>query len=231
MGRVALVVVGVSIGVLVGIGAFALVDDEDDGPVIGPGVPAESSFPAVGHDGAAALDLVAAWETWRTATFYARGVWERRLDSGGGPLRGDVLNVQDPPRRVVVRLGALVELTDGSVRSCDADVDGGLAPTCTPSDAGLSYEARVAAEMALVEGYVIGESRVFNVGLGESEGCYRAENRALLPAAPWGLWAEFCFDPLSGAMRSARIRRDSAVDTEVMFEVRDTVSESDFAVS
>ena len=227
MGRVALVISGLSLGVLIGIGMFALLDDDPE-PVIGPGQPAATPFPRVDHDEPAAAELVKAWERWRTSTFYARGWWERRLDGGGSPLRGAVLTVQDPPRRAVVRLGSLVESVDGSTRSCDAEVDGAVPPACTAASGGIGYDQRVATEMAVVEDYVFGETRIFDVGRGDIEGCYRAENRSLIAAAPWGLWAEFCFDDATGAMESARIRRDTAVDTEVMIEIRADVTEADF---
>ena len=94
--------------------------------------------------------------------------------------------------------------------------------------AGMSYEERVAAELTAVAEYVSGETRPFDIGVGRAPGCYRAENRAGLAAASWGLWAEFCFDEETGAMESARIRRASAVDTEVMVEIRAEVTEADF---
>jgi hypothetical protein len=127
-----------------------------------------------------------------------------------------------------VRLGSLVELIDDAVRTCDSEAGGALALSCLTGRGGLTYDQRVAAEIAVVEGYVSGDGRPFDVGFGTDDGCYRVENRALLPAAPWGLWAEFCFDPESGAMESARVRRDSAVDTEVMVEIRTGVTEADF---
>jgi hypothetical protein len=227
VGRTVLLLVGVSLGVLIGIGLFALLDDEPE-PVSSPTRPASSSFPPVDHDEQAAAELLAAWERWRTATFFARGSWERRLDSGEPPLRGPVLTVQDPPRRAVVRLGSLVELVDGSVRSCDAELEGTILPGCPTGGSGLSYDARVTQELALVADYVSGDQRPFDVGFGRADNCYRTENRALVPAAPWGLWAEFCFDAETGAMESARVRRQSAVDTEVMVEIRAEVTESDF---
>lgn len=227
MVRAALVIVGVAFGVLLGIGAFVILGDDTPSSV-GPSRPAEIVFPAVDHDEVAATELIEAWRRWRTATFYSRGSWERRLDGGDSPLRGEVLTVQDPPRRTVVRLGSLVELIDDAVRTCDAEAGGALAPSCLRGQGGLGYADRVAAEMVRVESYVRGDGRPFDVDFGSDSGCYRVENRTLLPAAPWGLWAEFCFDPESGAMASARVRRDSAVDTEVMVEIRTEVTEADF---
>lgn len=229
MGRAALIVVGVSVGVLLGIGAQEWFGDDSAPSVSGPET-VSTSFPPVTHDRGSARDLLAAWGRWRTSTFYARGTWERRLDSGGDPLRGPVLTVQDPPRRVVIRLGALLESTDGSVRSCDSEVGGQLSPACIASAGGIGHDERVAAELAVVEGYVTGAARAFDVGPGSRSGCYRAESRTFAAAAPWGLWAEFCFDADTGAMVMARILRDSAVDTEVMIEVRSELTAADFAL-
>jgi hypothetical protein len=227
VGRAVLVVVGVSLGVLLGIGAYTVLGDDTPSSV-GTARPAQTDFPAVDHDEVAAADLLDAWRRWRTATFYSRGSWERRLDNGDSPLRGEVVTVQNPPRRTVVRLGSLVELIDDAVRTCDSEAGGALALSCLTGRGELTYDQRVAAEVNVVEGYVSGDDRPFDVGFGTDDGCYRVENRALLPAAPWGLWAEFCFDPESGAMESARVRRDSAVDTEVMVEIRTGVTEADF---
>lgn len=229
MGRAALILIGLSVGVLAGIGAFALLEEEQD-PLVSAARPVESEFPSVDHDPAAASELVAAWERWRTATFSARGTWERRLDEGGTPLRGVVETVQDPPRRTVVRLGTLVESVDGTMRSCDTELENLAAPPCAEGEGSIGYDQRVALELELVESYVTGDDRPFDVGPGVRTGCYRVENRAFLATAPWGLWAEFCFDADTGAMQSARVRRSSAVDVEIMFEIRSDVTTADFVL-
>ncbi|MFQ5556979.1 MAG: hypothetical protein ACE5GB_05665, partial [Acidimicrobiales bacterium] len=80
--RIAAVLIGLSIGVLAGIGAFALLDDESGPASLPTGEPVTSSFPSVDHDEQAAAGLIEAWERWLTGTFYARGTWTRRLDDG-----------------------------------------------------------------------------------------------------------------------------------------------------
>lgn len=71
------------------------------------------SFPSIDHDPVAATELVAVWERWRRASFVISGTWTRTVDGITGPLIGDVYTAQDPPRRLVIRLGAVAESTTG----------------------------------------------------------------------------------------------------------------------
>lgn len=189
----------------------------------------ELTFPALDHDPDAAAELLVAWERWRTATFITSGTWTRELDDRSEPLVGPSYRVQDPPRRLVVRLGATVERIDDLVAACDADADGFDAPGCVAAEGALTYDERVAREMAVVATYVEGDDRRYDVAFGPEPGCLRAEVEVVTLAAPWGRWAEFCFDEGSGALLSSRVRRPSAVDTESLRLVSDIVTDADFA--
>jgi len=112
------------------------------------------------------------------------------------------------------------------VAACSPSTDEIVAPTCLAGD-GLGYNDQVAIELALVGGYVSGDARLYNVGRGDP-GCFRAEQIVNVLASPWGRWAEFCFDPSSGALASARVRRPSAVDVEIISVIRTDVSDADF---
>jgi hypothetical protein len=228
---VAGVVAGVVV-VLVVAAVVAVVGDDDPAVTDGDGVAVELTFPAVDHDVAAAEDLVLAWERWRTATFATTGVWSRTLDSGDEPLRGDVVTVQDPPRRRVVRLGALIEEIDDTVAQCDAPVDDLIVPDCTEVPVGRTYDERVSQEMVLVVAYVSGTARIYDVDRDPDapagQDCFRVE---LLPAAlrsPWGRAARFCFDEASGALASSEVRRQSAVDREITSMISTEVTDADF---
>ncbi len=214
---------GLILGLLLAMGVYALFVD---GGASGPVAP-DTSFPAVEHDPEAATGLVAAWRRWRTASFVTEGTWQRALDGIDEPLTGPVYTAQDPPRRLVVRLGSTVEEIDSLVATCDSSDDEIIAPACLAGDAGLGYDERVDAELRLVEDYVSGPGRLYSIERA-GPGCYRAELDVFAAASPWGRWAEFCFDPASGALSSARIRRQSAVDTELVHSIRTEVSESDF---
>jgi hypothetical protein len=221
-----IVIGGVGMGVLVVLGVAALVGGASDTPDPTPRETIVLTFPPVEHDPRAAEDLVVAWNRWRTATFVSSGTWTRTLDGSDQPLTGDVYTAQDPPRRLVLRLGAITEQIDGDVTICDEERDGLIVPVCTQGAGGRSYEDRVRAEMSLVLRYVIGDDRIYDVA--EVDGCYRVE---LLPAAlrsPWGRAARFCFDEESGALRSSEVRRQSAVDVERTVSVRTDVTEADF---
>ncbi len=213
----------------------------DDGSQSTDGVPAVTSFPAIYHDPAAASDLEVAWRAWRSGTFVVQGTWTRTLDSGGSPLTGPTLVVQDPPRRVVQRLGAIVELFDDRVAACEPVTGGdpsatdatdavGAAP-CVSGQAGLSYDERVTIELATVADYVTGVNRIYDVDRGPIEGCFRAELSVSALASPWGRWAQFCFDSDTGAMISSRVRRQSAVDVEAGSVVSVAVSDADYPES
>jgi hypothetical protein len=191
----------------------------------------ELAFPALDHDPDAATELLGAWERWRTATFITSGTWTRELDDGSEPLVGPSYRVQDPPRRLVVRLGATVERIDGAVAACDADEEGFDAPGCIASEGGASYDERVAKELAVVATYVQGDDRLYDVAFGEEPGCLRAEVEIVTLVSPWGRWAEFCFDEGTGALLSSRVRRPSAVDTESLRLVSDVVTDADFPTS
>lgn len=223
--RVVLVVGGVVIGVVVVLVVVAISawGGDSDG-----GEPATTSFPAVDHDPDAAEALVVAWERWRTATFVSTGVWSRTLDAGGSPLEGPVFTAQDPPRRRTLRLGSIVEQIEGTVARCDLPSEDLIVPDCLAADTTRSYEERVADEMELVRRYVAGPNRLYDVGFGDPE-CFQVELETAALRSPWGRWSEFCFDDATGALRSSRTRRASAVDTEIITGIRSEVTDADFS--
>ncbi len=169
--------------------------------------PFEVNFPPVDHDPDSARALIDAWTRWRTATFVVSGTWTRTLDDDPNPLVGEVYVAQQPPRRYSVRLGNVVDL--------DRDQ--------------ATFEADVATELALVGGYVLGDTRLYDVATTDA-GCFRAELIEPVAASPWGFWAEYCFDDGSGALASARVRRQTAVDVEEVTAIRTDVTDEDFAV-
>ncbi len=229
MNRVARVAVGLIVGFAAALVIGRLVISDPTSP-ISEGVGVDTSFPAVDHDPAAAADLVRSWKAWRMGTFIIDGTWTRTLDSGGPLLSGPVHIVQDPPRRMTQRLGATVEWFDDSVAACEPTTpDDASAAPCVAGDTGMSYQQRVEAELAVVVGYVGGDTRIYDVGRGLLPGCYRAELRVPALGSPWGRWAEFCFDPGSGALVSSRVRRQSAVDVEVDAVTSTVVTGADFS--
>lgn len=193
-----------------------------DGPAVIEGV----SFPPVDHDVDAAAALVEAWARWRTATFVSIGTWTRTVDSMAEPLTGEVYVAQEPPRRLVVRLGAVVERTGGTVAACSPVEEDTVPPACLAGE-GLGYDELVDRELGLVRQYVGGETRIYDVGVDE-HGCFEAELFGPALASPWGRWARFCFDDGSGALQSALIRRPSAIDVESTHTIRTDVTDADF---
>ncbi len=222
MERGLLALLGLIVGVLL-VGSVVVVadwvnDPDQEAP--------ESSFPGIEHDPLAAEGLVAAWERWRNATFVSEGTWTRTLDGVEEPLTGPVYIAQDPPRRLVVRLGSTVEEIDGTVASCDISDDDMIISPCLAGDSGQTFAERVEDELGAVKGY-FDAPRLYSAARGEP-GCYQVELVSAMLAAPWGRWAEFCFDPASGVLSSARVRRPTAIDVESVTFIRTEVSDSDF---
>jgi hypothetical protein len=227
MRPVILIAAGLVAGVVAVLGVAALVvdDDSDEGSL----APVELSFPPVEHDEQAAEDLVVAWNRWRTATFVSSGTWTRTLDGGDSPLTGQAYVAQDPPRRLVLRLGAVIESIDGTLVTCDNPSEPVIVPECSEVAGLRSYDERLRSEMSLVLNYVRGDQRIYDVAV--VDGCFHVE---LIPAAlrsPWGRAAQFCFDEATGALESSRVRRQSAVDEEVTVVIRSGVDDADFLAS
>lgn len=193
--------------VVLGVGAlvFTLVgDDEPDELVFEDLEP--SAFPPVEHDPDAAVALRDAWTRWRTATFVSSGTWTRTDDDRPDePLTGEAYTAQDPPRRFQIKLDAVVERTE------------------TEED----YEQSLGIELALVDGYIRGDNRLYDVA-DAGDGCFHAELIEPVLRSPWGRWAEYCFDEETGALELARLRRQSAVDVERHTTIRAEVADADF---
>ncbi len=227
MRNLVLLVGGVVAGIVAALAVAALVIDGDDETAVTE--PVELSFPAVDHDETAAEDLVVAWNRWRTATFVSAGTWTRTLDDGSAPLSGETFLAQDPPRRVVVRLGAVIESIDGTVATCDDPTEPVIVPGCTEVASDRSYDDRLRSEMSLVLNYVRGERRLYDVAVVDA--CFLVELREAALRSPWGRAAEFCFDAESGALASSRVRRQSAVDEEITTAIRTEVTDDDFGLT
>ncbi len=211
MDRALTVILGLVVGgivVLLGVALVLTVGAGDDEPFEVVFDPVETDFAAVDHDPEAALALIDAWTARRTGTYVASGTWTRTVDGRDDPLVGDVYIAQDPPRRYVLRLGAEV-----------ADI----------ADA-TRFQALLVDELVLIGGYVTGETRLYDVAFA-GPSCFRAELVVPALASPWGRWAEYCFDDDSGALTSARIRRQSAVDVERIDQLRTDVVPADFPTS
>lgn len=215
---------GVVLGVVVVLGVAAVVVDRDDDSSLSP--VDELSFPAVEHDEVAAQDLVVAWERWRTASFVTEGTWTRTLDGSDAPLTGDVYRAQLPPRRLFIELGSITEEIDGEILVCDSSTAQVIVPDCAGITSSRTFDERVQAEMTLVLGYVIGDTRIYDVSR-RDDGCFGLEVVVPESRSPWGLAAQFCFDDDSGALATSRVRRQSAVDEEITSSIRTDVSAAD----
>ena len=211
MDRALTVILGLVAGgvVVLLIAAFVLTtSSSDDGSFEVTFTPVDTEFPSVEHDPDAALALIDAWTSRRTGTYVATGTWTRTVDGRTDPLVGEIYVAQDPPRRYALRLGAeLVDINDPE-----------------------RFQTLLVDELALVGGYVTGDTRLYAVGHA-APGCFHVELVVAALASPWGRWAEYCFDDATGALVSARVRRQSAVDVERIDQLRGDVTEADFPPS
>ena len=193
--------------VVLGVGALVLTlgGDDDPGELVFEELE-PSEFPPVEHDPDAAVALREAWTRWRTATFVSSGTWTRTLDARPDePLTGEAYTAQDPPRRFQIKLSAVVERTETEE----------------------TYERLLGTELALVDGYVRGDNRLYDVA-DAGDGCFHAELIKPVINSPWGLWAEYCFDDATGALELARLRKPDGVDVERHTTIRAEVADADF---
>ena len=201
--------VAAGVALLLGVALVLTIRSSGEEPFDVSFTPLRPTISPIEHDPAAATALIEAWAEWRTGTFVTAGTWTRTVDARpDDPLIGDVLLVQDPPRRQVVRLGSMTTDIDDPQR----------------------FERLVVSELGLVGGYVVGNGRLYDVAR-VSDGCFQAELVVPSLASPWGRWAQYCFDDESGALVSARVRRQSAFDVEQSVVITTTVTDADFARS
>lgn len=82
---------------------------------------------------------------------------------------------------------------------------------CTEG-AAVDRAAAIAEEVRLLERYVLGDDRVYDVR--RSGDCFELALRVRLPAPPYGRSAMFCFDRVTLAPVRVELRRDEG--TEVL---------------
>jgi hypothetical protein len=182
-----------------------------------------------GHDEAAEA-FVDAWERSRTATFVVRSDFHRET-TAGGELDSEVLLVQRPPDHLVHQFGSVEGRLDGRQVGCSPDPAGQT--VCRPAGprSDTSYDETVAREIETFGEYVFGDAHPLYRVRADGDGCYDLRLTRLLPSAPYGDEARFCFDDETGAITFIRIERSEGIDVTEMVEIRTDVRETDFQLT
>lgn len=176
----------------------------------------------------AAVELVAAWERSRLATFVRSGTFERRRPATGAAITSDDVLAQRPPARLHRQLGG-VELRDGDRQTtCTAPIGDQPPPPCQDGPAATrSYVDDVAAEVSALRSLVTGPAPLYSVDAAGA-GCFDLRQERTDPRAPFGLEARFCFDADTGAPIDSRVRYPGGVvEVIAVIELRAEVTDAD----
>jgi hypothetical protein len=214
------VVAALAVGAVVGAGLAVIADGGGSEPVAvvppGPDDPDETA--------AAAAGFLEAWERSRTATYRSVSTFTRTTADGTTVSATSTL-VQRPPDRLVAQGGAVAGWLDGERRRCDPTPDG---VRCQTVDAEGGWAAEVAADLAVLTGYVTGPRPLYRVAV-DAEGCFRLRLARAVLAPPYGTRARWCFDPATGAVTRLEVVRREATDVVVATEIDPEVTDADLA--
>lgn len=178
--------------------------------------------------GTSATDrFVTAWERSRSATFVAKGTFERRSEFTGARVSSEDFVAQRPPRRMHRQLGGVEGRNDDRLLVCPAPPDGGDRPgACRLGDpGGPTYAESVVAEVRALGPMVAGRNPLYTVRE-VTAGCFALEQIRVEPRAPFGIRARFCFDEATGAPSERRVEYEGGIVevvavTDVSAEVMD----------
>lgn len=204
------------------------------GLVLGLGIAAAmvwtwSDDPGDDHASASAA-FVEAWERSRNGTYVVRSDFHRRTSSGR-ELDSEVLLVQRPPDYLLHQFGSVEGRLDGRVVGCSPDPDGQTVCRPTGERSETSHEEMVAREVANFEQYFSeGDHPLYRVTEVDDD-CYELHLTRLLPSAPYGDEARFCFDDESGAVTLVRIQRPEGTDVTEAVDIRTDLTEADFRLT
>lgn len=153
--------------------------------------------------------LVAAYERSRMSTYALDGEFTRTL-SDGRRLESGALVVQRPPDELRRQLGATSGRMNGRRVNCSTDLNGRF--TCATGAEVGAWEEMVATEVDNFWSYFDPARPVYSA-IRRADGCFELQLIAAITGPPYGVRAEMCFDPASGAMRTIEIEHENgAVD-------------------
>jgi len=180
-------------------------------------------------DGDAAPEFIEAWRRSRTGTFVVESEW-KRVKSGGEELVSTSLLVQQPPRRLVRRLGTLsADLGDRHVE-CFTNADGVYG--CSD---GIPLEATFDQDLDremndLRDHFSSTKPPIYRVR-SDGHGCFELVQIHPYPNPTFGRLAQLCFDEETGALRYSERWLENLREVQRATSIRSAVVPDDFDLS
>jgi hypothetical protein len=178
--------------------------------------------------------FLAAWERSRTATLLVQGEFRRR-QANGATLSSPTELVQRPPDRLVRQFGGVSGTVEGHPVVCATDPDGRY--RCFPgTETSPPYQETVRSELATLRSYfeppTPGTRPLYRVIRGTERGCFELYQQIPYADAPYGVFARFCFDEATGALRDfERHLENGTVESEGALTIETRVIDGDFDIS
>jgi hypothetical protein len=175
-----------------------------------------------------AAAFIADWRHQLEGTYVEVMRFERRT-AAGGHLVSEQIVAQRPPDTFSSGFGTIEARRGDRLLACGQGASGQL--DCRDAGPAPPYRMVVDQRVANVASYLQGETRIYDVRR-QSRHCYQLKQVVPVRTAlslPFGTEATFCFDPVSGALRSRRTVRPSAVETLVATSIRTFVTDADLA--
>ncbi|MEX2294127.1 MAG: hypothetical protein WD691_10115 [Acidimicrobiales bacterium] len=174
--------------------------------------------------------FIDAWQRSREATFVAVGTYERQSRVSGALLSSEDVVAQKPPRRLHRQMGGVEGQDDGRLIVCPAPPAGEeerRAPCQLGAPSGVTYSDSVQREVAGLRSILLGDVPLYIVRE-PTPGCFDLVQRRIDPRAPFGVRASFCFDAVSGAVRTSRVHHAGGiVEIVVVTTIRADVTADD----
>ncbi|MCU1463537.1 MAG: hypothetical protein JWO37_3612 [Acidimicrobiales bacterium] len=203
------------VGAVIGAALTALVAVNDQAPIERTGPKIVSAF-------------LADWRHQFVGTYVVVLNWERRT-AAGGRLQSTETIAQRPPDTFSRGLGTIDARRGDRRLACAEGPSGRL--DCRDAGALPAYATVVDQRVANVATYLRGPARIYDVERQQPH-CYRLKQVVPVRFAidlSFGTEAFFCFDPVTGALRSRRTVRPSSEDAEVAASIRTFVTDADLA--
>jgi hypothetical protein len=175
----------------------------------------------------ATAPFLAAFERSLTGTYVVDAIYTRRLDSGR-EMKSAASVVQAPPDHIRRELGGITGTINGHGITCLTDATG--AYSCGPGPTAELSTDKVASDMANLRSYFTGPVPLYRVVRSGSD-CYELTQVRALFNAPYGSYAEMCFDQATGAMSKVVTRLDGATDTFRAIHISPTVTPADLSLA
>lgn len=170
--------------------------------------------------------FVAAYERSRTAELLVDSTFTRTFNDGR-ELAYETILVQRPPDDVlVVGAGSASGRLGGRITRCNATA-ADAPPDCIRSEDARPYAEQVAEEVADLRTLLDG---VYDLERDDA-GCWILTLVVVLPDAPYGGAARFCFDDGTGALRSLEVRRPEAVERTEAVTIATVVDDADLRLA